>query len=50
MSIFQMFIFYIKLHFYRRALAQESNAAIYSYLQCSEVPKTHENVDDVIML
>ena len=50
MYSFQAFIFYIKLHFYRRALAQESNAVIYSHLQCSEVPKNHENIYDVIML
>ena len=50
MSIFQMFVFYIKLHLYRRALAQEPNAVIYSHLQCSEAPKNPENVYDVIML
>ena len=48
MSIFQVFMFYIKLHFYRRALAMESNAVIYSHLQCSEVPKNHENVYDIM--
>ena len=33
-----------------QALAQESNAVIYSHLKCSEVPTNHENVYDVIML
>ena len=34
----------MNLQFLRRALAQESNAANYYHLQCSEVPKNLENV------
>ena len=39
MLIFQVFIFDIKLHFYRRYLSQKPNVAIYSHLRYSEVPE-----------